>query len=57
MSEKYKKTCKYWNYVENLPILASTVTDCVIISAFASLVAIPVGVTCRNKTMCNHCRN
>ena len=26
MSEKYKKTCKYSNYVEHLLILASTVT-------------------------------
>ena len=25
MSEKYKKTCKYLNYVENLLVLASTV--------------------------------
>ena len=25
MSEKYKKTCKYLNYVEDLLILASTV--------------------------------
>ena len=45
MSEKYKKTCKYLNYVENLLILVSTVTACVSISAFASLVTIPVGIT------------
>ena len=44
MSEKYKKTCKYLNYVEHLFILASTVTGCVLISLFASLVAIPVGI-------------
>ena len=36
MSEKYKKTCKYLHYVEHLLILASTVTGCVSISAFAS---------------------
>ena len=36
MSEKYKKTCKYLNYAEHLLILASTVTGCVSISAFAS---------------------
>ena len=36
MSEKYKKTCKYLNYVEHFLILASTVTGCVSISAFAS---------------------
>ena len=45
MSEKYKKTCKYLNCVENLLILASIVTGCVSISAFASLVCVPVGIT------------
>ena len=44
MSEKYK-TCKYLNYVEHLLILASTVTGCVSISEFASLVCVPVGIT------------
>ena len=29
MSEKYKKSCKYLNYVQHMFILASTVTDCV----------------------------
>ena len=29
MSGKYKKTCKYLNYVEHLLILVSTVTGCV----------------------------
>ena len=45
MSEKYKKTCKYLNYVEQVLILVSTVTGCVSISAFASLVCVPVGIT------------
>ena len=45
MSEKYKKTCKNLNYVEPLLILVSTVTGCVSISAFASLVYVPVGIT------------
>ena len=45
MNEKYKKTCKYLNYVEHLLILASTITRCVSISAFASLVCFPVGIT------------
>ena len=36
MSEKCKKTCKYFNYVEDLLILVLTVTGCVTISAFAS---------------------
>ena len=38
MSEKYKKTFKYLNYVENLLILSSTITGCVSFSVFASLV-------------------
>ena len=45
MSEKYKKTCKYLNYVEHLLILVSTIICCVSISAFASLVCVPVGIT------------
>ena len=57
MSEKYKKTCKYLNYVENVLILASAVTGCVSISPFASIVAIPACVTNKNKNFCNHCRN
>ena len=40
-----KKTCKYLNYVEQLLILASTVTGCVSISAFTSLVCVPVSIT------------
>ena len=44
MSENYKET-KSLNYLENLLILASTVTDCVSVSAFSSLVDIPVGIT------------
>ena len=42
--KKYKKTCKHLNYVENLLILASAVTGCISISAFASLVCVPVGI-------------
>ena len=45
MSEKYKKTCKYLNYVEHWLILASTVTGCISISAFASLDVVSVGIT------------
>ena len=45
MSEKYKNTCKYLNYVEYLLISVSTVTDCVSISALASLVCVAVGIT------------
>ena len=45
MSEKYKKTCKYLNYVEHLLILFSTVTGCLSTSAFASLVCVPVVIS------------
>ena len=38
-------TCKYLNYVKHLLILVSTVAGCVSISAFASLVCVPVGKT------------
>ena len=44
ISKKHKKTCRYLNYTEHLLILASTVTGCVSVSAFASLVGIPVGI-------------
>ena len=60
MSEKYKKTCKYLHYVENLLILVSTVTGCVSISAVASLFFSPVGITSSAvgiKICCNHSRD
>ena len=44
MTEKYKKTSKYLNYLEHMLTLVSTVTGCVSISAFTSLVAIPAGI-------------
>ena len=44
MSKKYKKTCKYLNYFEHVLILVSTITGCVLISEFASLVCVPVGI-------------
>ena len=43
--EKYKKTCKYLNYVKHLLIIVSIVIGFVSISAFASLVCVPVGLT------------
>ena len=45
MSEKYKKTCKYLNYVELLLILVSTITGRASLSVFASLVCVPVSTT------------
>ena len=45
ISEKYKKTYKYLNYVQNVLILASKFTECVSISEFDSLVCVSVGIT------------
>ena len=45
MSRKHKKVCTTLNYIEHFLILASTITGCVSISAFASLVGIPIGIT------------
>ena len=38
MGQKFKKILKYLNYVEHLLILISTVTGCISISAFATLI-------------------
>ena len=45
MSVKHKMICKYLNYNEHLLVLASTITDCVSISEFTSLVGIHAGIT------------
>ena len=45
MSKKHKKVCTSLNYIELFLILASTITGCVFISAFASLVGVPIGIT------------
>ena len=45
MSQNLKKICTTLNYIEHFLILASTITGCVSISAFASLVGIPIGIT------------
>ena len=45
MNGKYINTCKHLNYVEHLLILLLTVTGCVSISTFASLVCVPVSIT------------
>ena len=44
ISKKHKKICKILNCTKNLVILACTVNGCVSISAFASLVGIPVDI-------------
>ena len=44
MSKKYKKVYMALNYIEQLLFLASAVSRCVSISAFTSLVNIPIGI-------------
>ena len=44
MSRKHKKVCTTLNYIEHFLILASTVTGCILISAFAFLLCIPIGI-------------
>ena len=45
MSNKYEKVYTTLNCNEHLIILASIVTGCISISAFASLLGIPIGLT------------
>ena len=58
--EKYKKTCKYLNYVKHLLIIVSIVIGFVSISVFAfvSLCSCWSYKFCRrNKNLCNHYSN
>ena len=45
ISEKYKETWECLNYVEHMIIPASTIAGSISVSAFASLVSVPIGVT------------
>ena len=45
ISRKHKKVCTALNNNENFLILASTITGCISISVFASLIGVPVGIT------------
>ena len=45
MSRKHKKVCTTLNNFERFFILASTITGCISISAFPSLLGIPIGIT------------
>ena len=45
MSRKHKKVCRTLNYIEHVLILASTITGCISISVFTSLLGIPIGIT------------
>ena len=44
MSKNHKKVYRVSNYVEHFLIIISTVTGCVSISVFASVVGIPIGI-------------
>ena len=45
ISRKHKKFCTTLNYIEHFLILASGITVCISISAFAFLPDIPIGIT------------
>ena len=45
MSKKHKKVYITLNYTGHFLILVSTVTGCLSISVFASLIGIPIGIT------------
>ena len=44
-SKKNKKRCTVLSYIDHLLIVISTITACLSISAFASLVVVPIGIT------------
>ena len=45
ISKKRKKVCTTLNYIEHFFNLASTIIECISISALASLIGIPMGIT------------
>ena len=45
MSKKHKKICTTLDYIKHFLILASSITGCVSISAFVSLIVSPIGIT------------
>ena len=45
VSRKHKKVFKVSNYTEHFPFLVSAIIGCALISAFASLICIPIGIT------------
>ena len=44
ISKKHKKVCRVLNYTDHSFIVISTITGCISISAFASLVGIPIRI-------------
>ena len=57
MNEKHKKTCRALNYFIHFFIFITAVSGCVSISAFASLVGVPVVLCSRIKNLCNQHSN
>ena len=49
MGRKCQKVCTTLNYIEHFLLLASTITGCISISAFASLLGIPIEITSSAK--------
>ena len=45
MNRKNKKVCASLNHIEHFLILASTITGCILMSAFGSLIGIPIRIT------------
>ena len=45
MSNKHKKICTNLSYIEHFFVLASAVTGCISVSAFASLLGKPIQIT------------
>ena len=45
MGEKHKIVCTTLNYIEYVLILVPAITRCFSVSAFASLIGIPIGLT------------
>ena len=44
MGNKHKKICTTLNYIEHFVILVSAVTECIFVSAFATLLGIPIEI-------------
>ena len=44
LSKKHKKVCTTLQYIKHFLILTSKITGCISISAFTSLIGIPIGI-------------
>ena len=49
MSRNHKKICTILNYIEHFLILAAAITGCISISAYASLLGVPIGIQVLQK--------